>query len=123
MYLARSIEWNNNSANMVGSIPGDVIMETRPQGRGYVQLKQTADNPWPDATDHTIYGHEFHYSRFKNLDKNARFAYKVIRGTGIDGEHDGYIYKNLLACYSHQRNTRNNRWAQRYVDFIRQHKT
>ncbi len=34
-----------------------------------------------------------------------------------------YIYKNLLANYTHQRNTWNNPWAQRFIDFARSHKT
>ena len=45
------------------------------------------------------------------------------RGSGIDGEHDGYIHKNMLACYTHQRNTRNNNWVERFVDFVRQNKS
>ncbi|MCW8830838.1 MAG: hydrogenobyrinic acid a,c-diamide synthase (glutamine-hydrolyzing) [Gammaproteobacteria bacterium] len=123
MYLARTIKWQDQKNNMVGSIPGDIIMEDKPQGRGYVQLKETAEGLWPLRSDGIISAHEFHYSRFENLDKNARFAFEVVRGTGINGKNDGYIYKNLLACYTHQRGTSKNRWTQRFVDFIRQQKT
>ena len=28
-------------------IPGDVIMHERPQGRGYVRLRETGHAPWP----------------------------------------------------------------------------
>ena len=123
MYLARSIKWKEQKNTMVGSIPGDIIMEQKPQGRGYVRLKETTDGLWPSRPENIIAAHEFHYSRFENLDKNAKFAFEVIRGTGIDGKNDGYIYKNLLACYTHQRGTSKNRWTQRFVDFIRQQKT
>jgi cobyrinic acid a,c-diamide synthase len=128
MYLARSIEWDHDShlekRSMVGSIDADIVMEKRPQGRGYVQLQETENNPWPQvsanmASDHVINAHEFHYSRFKNVAKNVKFAYRVKRGTGIDGKSDGYIYKNLLANYTHQRNTRNNPWADRFISFAR----
>ncbi len=119
MYLARSIEWNGQKHDMVGAIPADITMEARPQGRGYVQLEETEDGLWP-TSDHTLPAHEFHYSRFINLDKNARFAYRVKRGTGIDGKSDGYIRKNMLACYTHQRNTRNNNWVERFIAFIHQ---
>lgn len=122
MYLARSIEWQGERHAMVGSIAGDITMETRPQGRGYVQLSENRGSLWPKPAETQISAHEFHYSRFKNLDKDARFAYSVKRGTGIDGQHDGYIYKNLLACYSHQRSTAGNPWTQRFVEFVRQHK-
>jgi cobyrinic acid a,c-diamide synthase len=145
MYLANSIEWqrdadtNNNSLNnkktekcaMVGSINTDIIMEKTPQGRGYVQLQETENSLWPkidtaidDTTSepHIINAHEFHYSRFSKVDKNVKFAYQVKRGTGIDGENDGYIYKNLLANYTHQRNTKNNPWAIRFINFAKAHK-
>lgn len=122
MYLARSIKWKDQQNSMVGSIPADIIMEAKPQGRGYVQLKETRDSLWPSRSEAIIAAHEFHYSRFKNLDKNAKFAFEVMRGTGINGKNDGYVYKNLLACYTHQRSTSKNRWTQRFVDFIHQQK-
>ena len=120
MYLARSIEWQQEKHDMVGAIPADIIMESKPQGRGYVQLRETADGLWPARSGKTIAAHEFHYSRFLNLPKSARFAFQVLRGNGIDGEHDGYIRNNMLACYTHQRNTRNNDWVVRFVEFVRQ---
>lgn len=118
MYLARSISWDNNKHDMVGAIDADICMEKKPQGRGYVQLKETAQALWPATETEVIHAHEFHYSRFINLDKNARFAYQVVRGTGIDGQSDGYINKNMLACYSHQRSTGGNNWAKRFIQFI-----
>ncbi len=146
MYLANSIEWqqdadiSDGSSNnrktekcaMVGAINTDIIMEKKPQGRGYVQLQETENSLWPKAenttTDakplepHIINAHEFHYSRFSNVDKNVKFAYQIKRGTGIDGKSDGYIYKNLLANYTHQRNTRNNPWAERFINFAKAYK-
>lgn len=122
MYLSRSIEWQGKIAPMVGSIHGDIVMEAKPQGRGYVQLSENPDSLWPLPQKNQFSAHEFHYSRFKNLDKDARFAFSVKRGTGIDGKNDGYMYKHLLACYSHQRNTEKNPWTQRFVEFVRQHK-
>jgi cobyrinic acid a,c-diamide synthase len=116
---------------MVGSINTDIIMEKTPQGRGYVQLQETENSLWPkidtaidDTTSepHIINAHEFHYSRFSKVDKNVKFAYQVKRGTGIDGKFDGYIYKNLLANYTHQRNTKNNPWAIRFINFAKAHK-
>ena len=119
MYLAKSIEWNDDRCEMVGAIDADIIMEQRPQGRGYVQLQETGNNLWPDPPAGTLYAHEFHYSRLKSVDKAVKFAFDVKRGTGIDGQHDGYIYRNLLANYTHQRNTRSNPWAVRFINFAR----
>ena len=123
MYLARSIQWNKEVCQMVGCIDTDIIMEKTPQGRGYVQLQETENHPWPklatQTADGIINAHEFHYSRFNTVNKNVQFAFQVKRGTGINGEFDGYVYKNLLANYTHQRNTWNNPWAQRFINFAR----
>ena len=120
MYLARSIEWNNGKHEMVGAIPADIVMEAKPQGRGYVRLRETDAGIWPSPGSEAIAAHEFHYSRFINIPKDARFAFDVLRGTGIDGKHDGYIRNNMLACYTHQRNTKNNPWVTRFVQFVRE---
>jgi cobyrinic acid a,c-diamide synthase len=126
MYLARSIQWNNESREMVGCIDSDIIMEKRPQGRGYVQLLETENSLWPRPASwkeaKIINAHEFHYSRFNKVGNNVQFAFEVKRGMGINGKSDGYVYKNLLANYTHQRNTWNNPWAQRFIDFARNHK-
>jgi cobyrinic acid a,c-diamide synthase len=52
-----------------------------------------------------------------------RFAYKVKRGAGVNGRFDGLLCKNVLANYSHLRNVKNNQWVQRFVEFVRRHKT
>jgi cobyrinic acid a,c-diamide synthase len=66
-----------------------------------------------------INAHEFHYSCLENLTAQGRFAYRMRRGTGIDGQHDGWIYRNLLASYTHMRDTAQHHWARRFVAFIR----
>ena len=118
MYLARSISWNNKTHKMVGAIDADIQMEEKPQGRGYVQLKETGMGLWPSPSEKIIPAHEFHFSRFINLDKDAKFAYQVVRGTGINGQADGYIRNNMMACYSHQRSTGGNNWAARFIEFV-----
>ena len=122
MYLARSIEWNGRSAAMVGAIPADIVMHSRPVGRGYVELRETGRGLWPlagAAGTPRIRAHEFHYSSVENLPPAIEFAYDVERGYGIDGRHDGLIYKNLLASYSHLRDVGGHRWAARFVEFVR----
>ncbi|MBI5613258.1 MAG: cobyrinate a,c-diamide synthase [Gammaproteobacteria bacterium] len=124
MYLARAIQWQGRSAEMVGAIPADIVMHARPVGRGYVQLRETGRGPWPGAAGAPpIRAHEFHYSSVENLAPDVEFAYEVVRGHGIDGRHDGIVYKNLLASYTHLRDVAGNRWAARFVDFIRRKKT
>ncbi len=123
MYLARSLAWRDRRVEMVGVIPGDVVMHDRPQGRGYVKLRETARGPWPLGNDAEIRAHEFHYSSLENLPPDTIYAYDVLRGTGADGHHDGIVHKNLLACYVHMRDLDNNHWAARFVEFVRQCKS
>jgi cobyrinic acid a,c-diamide synthase len=120
MYLSRSLSWRGQTCQMVGTIPGDTVMHARPQGRGYVRLAPTGAHPWRKTAGGKpeIRAHEFHYSSLDNLEATDRFAFEVLRGAGIDGSHDGYIYRNLLACYTHQRTTQSNRWTEDFLKFV-----
>jgi cobyrinic acid a,c-diamide synthase len=120
MYLARSISWHGKRCEMAGVIPGDVVMHDRPMGRGYVQLRETGKNPWPLSGSADVRAHEFHYSSLENLAPGTVYAYDVMRGNGVDGQHDGIVHKNLLACYAHLRDLEDNHWTRRFVQFVRQ---
>ncbi|MCI0505688.1 MAG: hydrogenobyrinic acid a,c-diamide synthase (glutamine-hydrolyzing) [Gammaproteobacteria bacterium] len=126
MYLTRSLSWNREHCEMAGAIPADTVMHEKPQGRGYVKLQETANHPWPMVknTGQTpeIAAHEFHYSSLENI-KGVKFAYDVLRGTGIDGNHDGIVYKNVLGCYVHLRDVDENHWVQRFLRFVQQHRS
>ncbi|VAW72604.1 Protein similar to cobyrinic acid a,c-diamide synthetase clustered with dissimilatory sulfite reductase [hydrothermal vent metagenome] len=125
MYLSRSLTWNDKRCEMVAAIPADSVMHTKPQGRGYVRLSE-AENPlWPvtEGSSSEIAAHEFHYSALEKLEMPKAWEYNVLRGTGVDGKHDGYRYRNLLACYTHQRSTSKNRWTERFLHFIQTCKT
>ena len=123
MYLSRSLSWNGKRADMVGVIPADTVMHARPQGRGYVRLRETASAPWPaDGPAGEFAAHEFHYSNLENMSEPLTFAYEVLRGSGVDGRHDGIVINNLLACYSHMRDTGQHHWAQRFVEFVSRHR-
>jgi len=120
MYLARRIRWNGRSCEMVGAIPADVVMHSRPRGRGYVVLEPTGDAPWAPAANGAVHAHEFHHSTLENMTgSDWRFAWRVRRGCGIDGEHDGIVIGSLLASYSHLRDVAGCRWADRFVSYVR----
>ncbi|BAU48519.1 hydrogenase expression protein HypE [Sulfurifustis variabilis] len=118
MYLSRSIAWKGRRCEMVGAIPADTVMHDRPQGRGYVLLRDTGENPWVGSIGE-VRAHEFHYSGLENVDPGLTYAYEVLRGSGVDGKRDGIVYRNVLACYAHMRHLESNPWATRFVDFIR----
>jgi len=124
MYLSRSLNWKGKTCKMVGAIPADTVMHDTPQGRGYIRLETTEQHPWNQDLSNNgktdeIAGHEFHYSALENIDSSVKFAYRVKRGSGIDGKHDGIIYKNVLACYAHLRDTQANHWTQSFIDFVK----
>lgn len=127
MYLSRSIRWNEETHQMVGAIPGDVVMHAKPVGRGYVRLRETGLAPWNLEKDEEAIGeteicaHEFHYSDMENLSPDTKFAYSVTRGHGLDGQHDGIVYRNLLASYTHLRATQNFNWVQRFLALVARH--
>lgn len=121
MYLAKSITWNNKTHAMSGVIQGDVNLHEKPQGRGYIRIKPTEHSLWQTSrtADSDVCGHEFHYSSLNNLPSDTIYGYEVKRGTGIDGKHDAIVYKNMMACYAHLRNTQQSPWVKGFVDFVR----
>ena len=124
MYLTRSLTWKGKTAKMVGALPADAIMHQHPQGRGYVQLNETQAMPWSTTINSinkpSTNAHEFHYSSLENLENNLKFAYRVLRGHGINGKDDGIIYRNVFASYAHLRDVQDNHWVARFVEFTRQ---
>jgi len=118
MYLARSLRWGERHGEMVGVLPGDVVMGDRPVGRGYAELEETASAPWmPQAK--VIPAHEFHYSHLENLSAGLNYAYHVRRGHGMDGQRDGYVYRNLLAAYCHRRGSGEQGWIAPFLEKVR----
>lgn len=122
MYLCEAIGWKGERREMVGALEAEVRMHPRPQGRGYVRLRETSDFPWPDAAGGApceIPAHEFHHSSVVAPDPTWRYGYDVLRGVGIDGAHDGVVQGHLLACYSHLRDVGGVGWTRRFVDHVR----
>ena len=123
MYLSKQLRWGDRRADMVGVLPIDIVMQEQPRGRGYVRLRETVDAPWPHPHESNRSGgevcaHEFHYSRVCNVQADLTFAYEVSRGYGVDGKHDGIVYRNTLASFSHLRDTRQYRWTHRFMAHI-----
>ncbi|MFC2018104.1 cobyrinate a,c-diamide synthase [Chloroflexota bacterium] len=117
MYLCRNICWHGNRYEMVGIIPAEVELSSRPQGHGYVIAEVTGENHlFPSGT--VLRGHEFHHSKLVKTG-SLDFAYRIKRGHGIDGESDGVVYKNVLASYTHLHALGTPRWAEAFVSKIR----
>lgn len=118
MYLTRSIERGGVRKKMVGALQADVLFQEKPVGKGYSELSDLSKNGW-FKTDKVIKGHEFHYSRLIDVAPDLRFKFKINRGTGIDGKHDGIIYRNVIASYTHIHSLAVPDWAPSFVNAIR----
>lgn len=127
MYLSESITWQGKTHSMAGVIRGRIEMHSKPVGRGYVIVEATSDHPWcrhanADSSltlvwSGPILAHEFHYSEIRNLPSDTRYAYTVKRGHGVDGKRDGIVIHNLLASYTHLRNTAGCHWPAQFLRF------
>jgi cobyrinic acid a,c-diamide synthase len=119
MYLSRSITWQGARRAMVGALPGDAVMQDRPQGKGLVRLRETGLSPWPDTPAGTIPGHEFHHAALENLPPETRFAYDVLRGHGITGGADGIVLGCTLGAFTHLRGVGPAPWPRRFAALMR----
>lgn len=119
MYLSGRMTWQDQSREMVGALPCDILMHEKPRGHGYMELAATGAGGWFEP-GLTIRGHEFHYSEVVGLDPGkTRFAYEVRRGTGVDKAHDGILYRNVLASYTHLHSLGSPGWAEGFVEFVK----
>ena len=101
MYLSRSLRIDQNIYPMVGVFPVDTVLERKPQGHGYIRVEVSGPNPfYPLGT--VLSGHEFHYSYVTGVDDPAAtYAFRVLRGHGMDGSRDGICIYNALGTYLH----------------------
>jgi cobyrinic acid a,c-diamide synthase len=122
MYLARSLSWDGPRHDMVGVVPGDVVMGSRPVGRGYAVLEETTEAIWPPQAQ-AIPAHEFHYSHLENLPSGLNYAYRVLRGHGIADGLDGFVHKRLLASYCHRRGSGPQGWIGPFLEQVRAYRS
>ncbi len=99
MYLCKSLEVADSKMKMAGIFDGDAVMCDKPQGLSYVLLESKVASPIADFGDR-IKGHEFHYSTIQNLNE-TNFAFKVLRGKGINNSMDGLLSNQTLGMYTH----------------------
>jgi len=100
MALAESLTTvDDATVDMAGILPADVEMHDRYRALDHVELRAKREALTAGAGA-TVRGHEFHYSTAA-VDGDARFAFDVERGTGLDGDHDGLTEHRTLGTYAH----------------------
>jgi cobyrinic acid a,c-diamide synthase len=111
VYLGEQLQVDDRQYPMVGIFPVGFALQARPQGHGYVALDVVGENPF-FAVGESIRGHEFHYTCIQPPSAKDRvFAFRVRRGYGFDGRHDGLCRHNVLASYTHVHAQGTETWA------------
>ena len=121
VYLGESLTIDDAVYPMVGALPVLFGMEKRPQGHGYTTLIVDGKNPFfPVGTK--LNGHEFYYCRIMSRnEEESDTAYRVLRGTGMDGKRDGMVRKNILAGFTHLHALGTPEWADALIRQAREY--
>ncbi len=100
MALSESLTTTDGDTHeMAGVLPADVddagaLSGARPRG-----ARRTGGTAAADVGGDRR-GHEFHYS--SATPARRPFAFDVVRGDGIDGEHDGLTEYRTIGTYCHR---------------------
>jgi len=99
MALCDSLTVDDIEYRMAGVLPADVRMHDRYQALGHVELTAREDT-LTAAVGGSVRAHEFHYSS-ADTGTDARFAFDVDGGEGIQDGRDGLTEYNTLGTYAH----------------------
>ena len=99
MYLSRSLSTvEHKRVSLTNILPVDIQMAEKRRALAHAEVETVRDCAIVRRGD-TLRGHEYHYST-ASVERDARFAYRVTKGDGIDGR-DGIVESNVLASYLH----------------------
>ena len=110
VYLGEKLLYEGREYPMVGALPVVFGFRAKPQGHGYTTLETVETNPIYRVGEE-LRGHEFHYTYMQSSSEDLTFAFRVERGHGFDGERDGLVHRNVLACYTHVHALGTEAWA------------
>jgi cobyrinic acid a,c-diamide synthase len=98
-YLSRSFETVSGARyKLAGIIPAEVKMTANVQAVGHSEAEVVRDCTIAMKGE-GLRGHEYHHC-IVSVDNDARFAYKMVRGKGVNG-CDGISENNTLASFQH----------------------
>jgi len=98
MYLTKSISFSQKKYKMVGLFDAETQM-TKKMTLNYTEGRIRSS--CLVSTPAKFRAHEFHYSKIRNLPKDAKLVYDLKIGEGISGKKDGLSEYNTLASYCH----------------------
>jgi Ni-sirohydrochlorin a,c-diamide synthase len=104
MYLTERIRlnagWEGHPTDRVYEMAGVFKGETRMPARRVVSYVEGISETCSPFGPGKFRGHEFHYSDVR-LDPDTSYAYRLTRGTGIQGMNDGAFLRQTLGSYTH----------------------
>jgi cobyrinic acid a,c-diamide synthase len=100
--------------DMVGALPGHTLMGHK-RVVSY-NIGSLAIDSVIGKAGNSFRGHEFHHSEVTDMPKDAKFAIKLSRGTGIIDGWDGLTVNNTLGCYAHLVASSYREFARSFVD-------
>ncbi len=122
MYLGEELVLQDKSYPMAGVLPLKFGLCKKPQGHGYTVITVERKNPYYSVGTE-LKGHEFHYSSVLKCPKGkSDLVFSMKRGSGIRDHKDGFVYKNVLATYTHIHALGTPEWAQALVKIAREYK-
>ena len=98
MYLTKSINFGKKRYKMVGLFDAETQM-TKKMTLNYTEGRITSN--CLISTPRKFRAHEFHYSKIRNLPRDAKLVYDLKIGEVISGGKDALFEYNTLASYCH----------------------
>jgi len=98
MYLTKLISFGKKKYKMVGLFDAETHM-TKKMTLNYTEGR-IRSNCFVSPTA-KFRAHEFHYSKIRNLPRDAKLVYDLKIGEGIDSKKDALFEYNTLASYCH----------------------
>ena len=98
MYLTKSISFGNKKYKMVGLFDAETHM-TKKMTLNYTEGRIRSN--CIVSAPAKFRAHEFHYSKIRNLPRDAKLVYDLKIGEGIVGKRDALSEYNTLASYCH----------------------
>ena len=98
MYLTKSISFGNKKYKMVGLFDAETQM-TKKMTLNYTEGRIRSN--CIISAPAKFRAHEFHYSKIRNLPRDAKLVYDLKIGEGIFSKKDGLSEYNTLASYCH----------------------
>lgn len=122
IFLSRTLTIKDSIYPMAGLFPVDLQLHSRPVGHGYTLLQVDRMNPFFKIGT-TIKGHEFHYTDVVGLPENVETCLQVKSGVGVGEKRDGFVYKQVVAAYTHIHAAGVPGWAAALIARAREYRT